>query len=240
MRPTVPTPQAKPIKLDLETLSYPAQMARLGGQVQDPILQVGSRAQLLDDKDLSWRKRFAGKRFTGLDLQAGPNVDAVADIAGPLDDLKKALPFPAYGGIICSHVLEHVRDPFRAAANLAAVLAPSGLLFVQSPWVQAFHAFPDDYWRFSLSGLFALFEGLEPVDVFYSGGSSDQAYRVRRDGKPDWSLDVRKAEAQLFQVVLPKSESDQLIRGLKDRRYALSRAYMPVMLLNVLLRKPRG
>ncbi|NWH08623.1 MAG: methyltransferase domain-containing protein [Alphaproteobacteria bacterium] len=240
MRPTVPLPKSKGPRFEVENLSYPAQLARLGGLMPEPILQVGARAQVLDDKDLTWRKRFLGKRFVGIDLEAGPNVDAVADITKPGDEFRRALPLPAFGGIICAHVLEHVRNPFVAAANLAGVLAPGGLIFVQTPWVQAFHAFPDDLWRFSVSGLMELFPGLEVADLFISGGSSDNAYRLRFEGKPDLSMDARKAEAQLFQVILPRSESEQLLRGLKEKRLHLSRAYMPVMLFNVLFRKPRG
>lgn len=240
MRPTVPTPQPKPIKLDVESLSYPAQLARLGGLLQEPILQVGSRGQVLDEKELTWRKRFAGKRFIGIDLDKGPNVDAVADITRPLAEVKAALAVSQFNGIICPHVLEHVQNPFAAAETLAGLLAPGGLLFVQTPWVQAFHAYPDDYWRFSVSGLLQLFPGLELVDLFYSGSGSDQAYRVKREGRLDTSREVLKAESLLFQVLLPKSESEQMLRGLKERRYHLSRAYLPVTLLNALFRKPKG
>lgn len=233
-------PQQKGPRFEVEPLSYPAQLARLAGQIPEPVLQVGARAQVLDERDLSWRKRFAGKRFVGIDLEKGPNVDAVADITQPIEALKAALPYPQFGGILCSHVLEHVRDPFQGAANLSALLAPGGLMFLQSPWVQGFHAFPDDYWRFTISGLALLFKDLEIVDVFYSGGSSDVAYRLKRGGKPDWSIEAQKAEASLFQAVLPKSDAEKFIRGLKERRHYLSRAYYPVMVFNLLFRKKRA
>ena len=37
----------------------------------------------------------------------------------------------------------------RAARNIEALLRPGGLAYVATPWSQAFHAAPDDYWRFS-------------------------------------------------------------------------------------------
>jgi hypothetical protein len=105
------------------------------------------------------------------------------------------------------------------------------------PWVQGYHAFPDDYWRFSLSGLQILFEGLEPVDVFFSGGSGDVAYRIERDGVADFSAAVRDAEGSLFQVILEQPANIAMLRA-QPGRVRLSRAYMPVMVVNYLARKP--
>lgn len=142
------------------------------------------------------------------------------------------------GAIICAHLLEHLRRPWIAAGNLQAPLAPGGLLFVQVPWVQAFHAFPDDYWRFSLSGLMQLFDGLELVDAFWSGGSSDVACRLLSDGKPDYRPQALAAEARIFQVLLPAEVNRRLLGSLPQPRAYLSRGYLPVMVVNYLARKP--
>jgi SAM-dependent methyltransferase len=62
------------------------------------------------------------------------------------------LPFPAasFDRVLCSEVLEHVPDPARAAAELARVLKPDGLLAVSVPtptteWV--FRYSSDDYFN---------------------------------------------------------------------------------------------
>src|SRR4030095_4757504 len=88
--------------------------------------------------------------------------------------------------VICCHVLEHARDPWRAAHNIEGLLRPGGLAYISAAWSQAFHATPDDYWRFSVRGLMQLFGRLEIVTAFYSGGDVglDVAYRVVRDGGP--------------------------------------------------------
>ena len=112
------------------------------------------------------------------------------------------------------------------------------MAFIQVPWVQPFHAYPDDFWRISLSGLLELFSGLELVDAFYSGGSSDVAYRMWHDGVPDFSLQARQIEAAAFQILLPHDDNRRFLDKLPDRRAYLSRGYLPVMVINFLARKP--
>src|SRR5437762_203465 len=80
------------------------------------------------------------------------------------------------------------RRPAKAARNIESALRPGGgVAYVSTPWSQAFHATPDDYWRFSVRGLMLMFERLEVLSSFYSGGDVglDVAYRVVRDGKPE-------------------------------------------------------
>ena len=229
----------------LTQFAFKDEIDRIAAALPGPVLQIGARSQVIDQQAgerKTWRDRCQGHGFVGADLEAGENVDAVFDICWPLEKIQAALQ-PAghqtFGAVICSHLLEHVKDPFAAARNIAALLAPEGRIFVQSPWVQGFHAFPDDYWRISLSGLEVLFEGFETLDAFYSGGSSDVGYRIERGGKADFSLATRQAEAELFQVLLPRPASEQLLRS-AGKRLHLSRAYMPVTVINYLGVKPGG
>jgi len=60
--------------------------------------------------------------------------------------------------IFCNQVFEHVRQPHRAAANLAAMLAPGGVLIFTVPFLEPLHAVPLDFHRFTLGGAIALFE----------------------------------------------------------------------------------
>ncbi|MDT8344476.1 MAG: methyltransferase domain-containing protein, partial [Thermohalobaculum sp.] len=214
-------------------LALKAALDAVAAAMPGPVLQIGARSQVIDrnaPNRRTWRDRAGAKGFVGADLAPGENVDAVFDICWPIERIRAALApagHAAFGGIVCAHLLEHVKDPFAAARNIAALLAPGGRAFIQVPWVQAFHAFPDDYWRISLSGLEVLFEGLAPVDCFYSGGSGDIAYRITRDGRADFSRRTREAEAELFQVLLPREASQRLIAQ-AGKRLHLSRGYMPV------------
>lgn len=229
----------------LNRLDYRAALDAVGVRLRGPVLHVGSRAQVIDRAApgrRSWAQRCAGKRVVGADLERGDNVDVVLDICWPAERIEGALAptgIDRFGGILCCHLLEHLRDPFGAARTISRLLAPGGLVFVQVPWVQGYHAFPDDYWRISPSGLRLLFDGLIPRDVFFSGGSGDVAWRIERDGQADFSPAVRDAEGSLFQVLLEPEANRRFLAEQPGRVY-LSRGYMPVMVINYLAEKPGG
>ena len=95
-------------------------------------------------------------------LEAGTNVDHVLDICSPFASVQSALGEEPFDLVLCCHVLEHTRDPWKAARTMERLLRPGGLLFVSSAWSQAFHATPDDLWRFSIRGLMRLFPEIAP------------------------------------------------------------------------------
>lgn len=66
-----------------------------------------------------------------VDFDPGADRRAV-DVQASITDL----PFPdaSFNVAICYHVLEHVPDDGRAMRELARVLAPGGIAFVQVPW----------------------------------------------------------------------------------------------------------
>ncbi len=85
----------------------------------------------------------------------------------------------AFDGVICLEVLEHVRQPFKAAAELGRVLRPGGRLLLTVPFLAQYHGkgsttqghegYPD-FWRFTHEGLQALFEDYQRVEVFALDG----------------------------------------------------------------------
>jgi hypothetical protein len=78
--------------------------------------------------------------------------------------------------VVSIAVLEHVRDPFRCAAELYRVLKPGGELFVAVPFLQPFHGYPNHYYNMTSSGVRNLFHGpLDDVEQF-----------VPHDLKPLW------------------------------------------------------
>ena len=94
----------------------------------------------------------------------------------------QTLPFRAasFDRVLCSEVLEHVDDPRRAAAELARVLKPGGMLAASVPtpateWLYRFSS--DDYFNtpgghvriFSMGGLRKLLssQGLEVIDLHF-------------------------------------------------------------------------
>jgi SAM-dependent methyltransferase len=208
------------------------------------VLQVGSRSLVSDRNERNWRslitKRFGERStFIGIDLLEGSNVDCVLDICSPPKALKAKLGEEPFDLVICCHVLEHTRDPMRAARNIESVLRPGGIAFIATPWSQAFHATPDDYWRFSVRGLMLLFERLGILSSFYSGGDVglDVAYRVERDGAPELDSRAGAVEQGLFQLVLDHEDNRAVLARQATERLPVSRTYMPTLFVNVVGRK---
>jgi SAM-dependent methyltransferase len=94
------------------------------------------------------------KSFVNL---AYPEFDLCAPVAPDLE----------FDVVICEQVLEHVVDPWGAAANLRRLCAPGGHVIVTTPFLVKVHELPmygmHDYWRFTPRGLRTLLEhvGLE-------------------------------------------------------------------------------
>jgi SAM-dependent methyltransferase len=210
------------------------------------ILQIGSRSSVADRNELNWRnlvaKRFDGRaRFTGIDLLAGPTVDHQLDICGAPHTIGAVLDRDTFDLVLCCHVLEHTPAPLRAARNIEALLRPGGLAYISTPWSQAFHAAPDDYWRFSRRGLGLMFRRLEVLSSFYSGGDVglDVAYRVERDGQPVLEAEAGAVERGLFQLVLDHEDNRNLLARQATERLPISRTYLPTLFVNLVGRKTR-
>jgi SAM-dependent methyltransferase len=219
-------------------------VAESAGRRAPRVLQVGSRGSVSDRNELNWRsliaKRFDGRaRFVGIDLLAGSAVDHQLDICSPPRTVAAALGREVFDLVVCCHVLEHTAAPLRAARNIEALLRPGGLAYVSTPWAQAFHAAPDDYWRFSLRGLGLLFRKLEVLAAFYSGGDVglDVAYRVERDGRPALEADAGAVERGLFQLVLDHEDNRALLTRQATERLPVSRTYLPTLFVNLVAGK---
>lgn len=131
----------------------------------DDVLEVGSR---MHSPDAWWlcNRDLARGQWTGMDMQPGLNVDAVAD----LHDLPVEWG-GRFSGVLCSEVLEHVARPWVALPNLRRVMRSGAWLVVTTLFAFPEHGFPDDYYRYSRSGLGLLLEdaGFVDVRVEYSG-----------------------------------------------------------------------
>jgi len=126
--------------------------------LKGPVLEVGSRDY---GNTQDFRALFPGADYVGIDMQAGKGVDLVLDLTEDFEILDGRLGGRRFGTIICMSVLEHCRNPFRMAQNIEALLAEGGHLVIGAPFVWELHGFPDDYWRFTPSGVRVLFPALD-------------------------------------------------------------------------------
>jgi SAM-dependent methyltransferase len=215
------------------------EVERMRALARPPILQIGSKEAIVDRSSRRWRELFPTEEFIGVDIEAGANVDRVADICADFAELDRMLGGRRFGFIICQHVLEHVRKPWVAARNIQALLEPGGHCYVAVPWVQAFHGFPSDYWRFSFPALLELFGELEFVDMYYSasGTGFDAAYKVLVDGAVDLARTPFEIEGHFFQLEFDQARNLTLADFRGGKKLLIARGYMPVLFVNALGRK---
>ncbi len=88
------------------------------------------------------------------------------DIVGDIQSLP--LPDASEEAIICLSVLEHVENPFKAAAELHRVLKPGGMCLISVPFLFYYHAekgYYGDYWRFTEDSLRLLFKPFSKFEI---------------------------------------------------------------------------
>jgi len=78
----------------------------------------------------------------------------------------EVLPFidGAFDAVLSITVLEHVRDPFLCAKEIARVLKPGGSLICRVPFLQPFHGYPHHYYNMTYQGLKNLFIEFLEID----------------------------------------------------------------------------
>ncbi len=105
-----------------------------------------------------------GPGVWNLDLLPFAGVDLCCDV--------HRLPFAAgqVDSIVCTGVLEHLADPVRVVAEFRRVLRPGGAVLCTVPFMQAYHADPEDYRRYTAAGLRQLFEAFSSSEVRPSHG----------------------------------------------------------------------
>jgi len=125
---------------------------RHADKLGDDVLEVGSR---LTNADAWWiiNRDLAKGKWTGIDMQEGHGVDQVVDIHNPPAEWTGR-----FSGVLCSEVLEHVARPWLALPKLREVMQPGGWLVVTTLTSFPIHGFPDDFYRYTPSGLKLLLE----------------------------------------------------------------------------------
>lgn len=94
----------------------------------------------------SGARRFAVSTIN-IDLLAGDEVDVLGDL------LCLPVQNESVDSVICTGVLEHVANPGLAVKEIYRILKPGGRVFFEVPFMQTYHASPQDYYRWTPDGL---------------------------------------------------------------------------------------
>jgi SAM-dependent methyltransferase len=103
-------------------------------------------------------------QIINVDIFPFPGVDVVASA--------DHLPFQdaTFDGLVTESMLEHVANPKEVATELLRVLKPGGVVYASAPFIHPYHASPDDFNRFTTSGLKELFPGCEVIELGVRSG----------------------------------------------------------------------
>ena len=109
-----------------------------------------------------------------LDVDPSDHTDCVGDAL--------VLPFESdtFQLVLSQETMEHVADPFQAVREMGRVLKTDGVLYLQVPFVLGYHPDPEDYWRFTHSGVRRLIEqaGLQCERVEPSLAAGTGVHRI--------------------------------------------------------------
>jgi SAM-dependent methyltransferase len=114
-----------------------------------------------------YKDLFKNSDYKTMDYDSKTGADVVGDIHNiPLND-------GSVDAVICSSVLEHVKDPIRAVKELHRVMKKGGKIFLYVPSIYPYHArkgYYPDYWRFFDDTLLFMFEDFSKVEIVKAGG----------------------------------------------------------------------
>jgi SAM-dependent methyltransferase len=96
-----------------------------------------------------------------LDIDPDSSCDFIADICSYNDCILDR----TFDYVLCTEVLEHTLNPFRAVHEIWRVLKPGGFLFGSTPFNFRLHGPLPDCWRFTEHGLRALLKDFEVVEL---------------------------------------------------------------------------
>jgi SAM-dependent methyltransferase len=89
-------------------------------------------------------------------------------------------------GVLIQGVLEHVRNPKRIVDEINRILRPKGVVYVDVPFLQHYHQDPEDYRRYTITGLKQLFGNFNEVATGASVGSSSVLCEVLSEYPAIW------------------------------------------------------
>lgn len=154
-----------------------------------------------------YKSYFKRARYFSHDIEN--NRQGTIDYAGPLS----ILPDNAFDRILCTQVLEHLKEPSSAFKNFYRILRKGGKVFLTTHMAFEEHLVPHDYFRFTRYGL---------------------RYLAESNG-----FRVEKIEPQGGRFVVLAKELQTLAPRLLKNKYAVSIFYLlfslPLFLSNLVL-----
>lgn len=145
--------------------SYMQYLTGIGNHKGLRILEIGSR-EVTGPSDA--RARFSNAEYVGFDFYPGTNVDVVGDA----HNLSKYFSGQTFDIIYSSAVFEHFAMPWLVATEIAKLLKPGGLVFVETHFSYGSHEKPWHFFQFSDMALRVLFSPALGFECIEAGASN--------------------------------------------------------------------
>ena len=168
-----------------------------------------SKGKVLLDLGCGWPEARGSVRsieyaqYVGVDFLVENRPDVVAGID------RLCLRDESVDAINCLSVLEHVFNPREIIAEMFRVLRPGGCVRAQVPFLMQYHAYPEDYFRYTHVALQRMFEeaGFQVpiVETNWTKGTYLNAAKMLEDGswsfvQPRWRFLTRVLALILFRL----------------------------------------
>lgn len=155
-----------------------ADRARIAEAIFAPdatVLNIGSGARSGCGRWLWESAEARSATVIDIDIVANEDINLIANAEClPLAD-------DAVDAIVLQAVLEHVTDPRTVLAEALRVLRTGGIIYLEVPFLQGFHADPHDYQRYTLPGLRRRLAAFEELESGVSVGPACTLVWVMRD-----------------------------------------------------------
>jgi SAM-dependent methyltransferase len=157
------------------------------------IYDMGGNSKSYRDYQKYDLSRLFKNKITTVDLIDDEGVDIV-------DDLEKLTKISdnSVGSIICSDVLEHVKNPFNVINSFERVLKPGAWIYLSTIFMYPIHGALDkdknviDYWRFTPLCLRNLFSNFNIYRTDLQKGNGDTRLQFNRFKKGVFILASKK------------------------------------------------
>lgn len=120
---------------------------------------------ILDIAPQDWegaRKHFINTEIKTLDIDPKSNADYIADITQANHNI---IPSDYFDFVLCTEVLEHTLNPFKAADEIYRILKPGGFVGITVPLNFRIHGPLPDCWRFTRYGLESVLSHFKNIEI---------------------------------------------------------------------------
>ena len=144
---------------------------------------------------------FKPALYVGVDIQPGPGVDEVC----AAENLIERFGYNKFDMLICTEILEHVRNWEEIIHNIKNVIKPDGILLITTRSKEfGYHGCPFDFWRYQKSDLKYIFSDFD-IEVLENDPRAPGLFLKAR--KPACFTEKKIINYKLYSIINGRSVS---------------------------------